>query len=346
MPVLGLIIVGIALVAVAAVTLYNVLKDAAKDANDNFGTQPVGSPVSECMEKMAEGSKIISAAQAKRGSAKFDKLPPGEQQRFLEILQNAQSDEERLWIWKAFAACHSVDECAEFAEKIKGKDSQWMQDNLKLTGSSKGTGVKQQWSHSCNATTVQAVKGEMDPIYALEMHEKNPNLDKADDADATKMNPDLAQQQKDMLESEYKGPHGKHSGVAANRGEPGKGAGRWADDLLNENSDLTGVTYKTVKDPSPDDALKTIDSGLEEGVPVPIVIGNGPGQYTHYVLVTDSDPGPPKTYTIHDPWSGETVTRTEDDIRNGRMNIAGSNQITAVEDPQVTKQKPSTKPSC
>ncbi len=45
---------------------------------------------------------------------------------------------------------------------------------------------------------------------------------------------------------------------------------------------------------------------------MPIVIGDGAGQYNHYVLVTGLQPGPPKTYTIHDPYVGVTVTRTED----------------------------------
>ena len=102
----------------------------------------------------------------------------------------------------------------------------------------------------------------------------------------------------------------------------------------------------TTKDPAAEDALEAIDAGTDAGVPVPIVIGNGPGQYTHYVLVTGSDEGPPQTYTIHDPWSGETVTRTRDDLENGKIDIAGSNQITAVEDPQLQSAEPATKATC
>ena len=111
---------------------------------------------------------------------------------------------------------------------------------------------------------------------------------------------------------------------------------RWADDLLNDMSDVTGATYATDTNPTPDAAIGHIDQGLEDGVPVPIVIGNGENQFTHYVLVTDSTPGDPTTYTIHDPWSGETVTRTEDQIRNGTLDIAGSNTVTAVEVPTVS----------
>jgi hypothetical protein len=345
---LPLIIVGIALVALAAVAIYDALTGAEDDANQNFGTGKVGDPVVHCPDSMsADQKKIISTAQAKRANDKFNKLSPEDQKRFQDLLDKAGSDEERLYIAKAFAACHSVDECEAFANKIRGKDKTWLNDNCKLTGSSTGSGVQQQWSHSCNATTVEAVHGEMDPIYALGVHEDNPNFGKVDDADANKENPNLAADQKKMLESEYSGPSSaKHTGVAANRGEANKGGGRWADDYFNGLSDETGVTYTNQQDPNVVDAMKSIDAGVSQGVPVPIVIGNGPGQYTHYVLVTGMDPGPPKTYTIHDPYSGKTVTRTADDVKDGKINIANSNKITAIENPKLESKTPETKATC
>jgi len=343
---LPLIILGIAAVAAAAVAIYGALTAAEREAEEKFSDSPVGSLVQGCSKDLAK-KKILSTAQAKRAADKFDKLSAEDQKKFKDLLAKAGSDEERLNIWKAFAACHSVAECEQFGDKIRGKDSKWMQDNLKLTGSSTGSGVQQQWSHSCNATTAEAVRGEMDPVYALKTHEDNPNFGAVDNADATKQNPNLAAEQKGMLESEYSGDaSGKHTGVAANRGEAAKGGGRWASDKFNELSPQTGVTYSTDKDPTPKQAIKEIDKGADQGVPVPIVIGNGAGQYTHYVLVTGKEDGPPKTYTIHDPWSGQTVSRTEDDIKNGTLNIAGSNQITAVEKPKLKGGKPETKATC
>lgn len=339
-----LLILGIAAVAAVAVAIYHALTSAGDDADQNFGTAEVGKPVAHCP---LDDQKIISSAQAKRANDKFDKLSPEEQERFQKILDNAGSADERMYIWKAFAACHSVDECSDFADKIRGKDADWMQNNLKLTGSTNGTGVQQQWSHSCNATTAQAVHGEMDPVYALKEHEDNPSFGSVDASDATAKNPKLAQEQKDMLESEYDGPaSGKHSGVAANRDDAGSGSGRWASDKFNDLSDVTGVTYVTEKDPNVGDALKSVDAGVDQGVPVPIVIGNGPGQYTHYVLVTGKDAGPPETYTIHDPWSGETVTRSADDVKNGKIDIAGSNKITAIENPDLVGSEPETTATC
>jgi hypothetical protein len=83
--------------------------------------------------------------------------------------------------------------------------------------------------------------------------------------------------------------------------------------------------------------MKDVEKGLKCGHPVPIVIGNGIGQFTHYVLVTALDKGPPKAWTIHDPWDGITVAREVKDIKAGKINLAGSNQITALENPSAAK---------
>ena len=49
--------------------------------------------------------------------------------------------------------------------------------------------------------------------------------------------------------------------------------------------------------------------------------------------------GPPKRYTIHDPWSGTTVVRTDAQLTGGTLNIANCNQISAVEAPAVKPAK-------
>lgn len=310
------------------------LGSALGEADNRYSIGSPDEPVRGCGATLAASHPdILSGPQAQRGQEKLSRQSPEDQARFVRLLADAGSCEERAYLWKAFAACHSVEECSRFADKIRGKDPTWLRDNLQLANSSMGTGVQQQWSHSCNATTAQALRGQMDPIYALQMHEDNPNMGQVDNNDPTRWNPNLAADQRRMLESEYRGAtSGRHSGVAVGR-DQGGGRGRWADDLFNQHSAATGVTYATTKDPSPADAVRLIDEGLQTGAPVPIVIGNGPGQYTHYVMVLSSDPGPPKTYLIHDPWTGTTVRRKESDFLNGTLDIANSNQVTAVEVP-------------
>jgi len=145
----------------------------------------------------------------------------------------------------------------------------------------------------------------------------------------------MAAQQKAGLEDPYSGTKfGSHSGTASPRSSSAGGSGRWADDKLNAISGTTGVKYTTKlvgTDITKANAVKAIEDGVSQGVPVPIVIGNGPGQYTHYVLVTRKSKDKPVTYMIHDPWEGKTYSRTKKKILAGKINIAGSNQITAIE---------------
>jgi hypothetical protein len=286
---------------------------------------------------------ILGSAQDERATAVLKKMSKADQQAVGKLMDDAKSEAEKSYIQKGVASGHSVKELQEFAKKIQGKDAKWMRNNLSLTGNSKGRGVEQQWSMSCNATAVEAVHGQMDPVYALKMHEDSPKLDKADDSDATKVNPKLAEDQRKMLTSSYKGKAStdKSGGVAVARGAAG-GQGRWADDLLNNVSDSTGVSYTTKKlggGTTVDDAIKSIDSGVSKGQPVPIIIGSGPTAYNHYVVVTGMEKGPPKSYTIHDPGSGKTVVRTEAQLKGGAINLSGWNQISAFEDPSTKKAK-------
>lgn len=282
---------------------------------------------------------LLGDAQKERAKEKLEALSADDRKKFEKLTETCSNQKEKDYLHKALASNHSVAEIEAFAKKIRGKDEKWMKDNLSLTGSSSGTGVKQQWSHSCNATTVQAVKGQLDPLYALKLHEENKDVSAADGSDATKKNPKLAAEQKKMLESEYSGTtHGKHSGTAAARDGSG-GSGRWADDLLNDMSAVTGVKYanKLVDDSTykVSDAMSDVEKGAKAGHPVPIVIGGSVGDYAHYVLVTGYLKGPPASWVIHDPWDGITVTRTASDVKSGKINLAGHKRITAIENPSA-----------
>jgi len=301
----------------------------------------VGPP--EAVRPTADG-KILGAHQAGRVKTKYADLTSKDKDKFDDLLLKAKSESEQRYIYKALAAGHTVEEIKTFAGRIRGKNAAWMQNNLRLTGSTTGTGIQQQWSTSCNITAVQAVRGEMDPIYSLKVHDENPNFATVDNADATKKNPKLAAEQKAGLETAYGGTKwGAHTGVAVARGAAG-GKGRFADDMLNDLKKTTGLKFtpKIVggagADLTLDQARASIDTALDKGMPVPLVIGdNGAKKYGHYVLVTGKTKGPPKKYTIHDPWSGKTVTRTEDDLKNGTINIAGWNHIGSIDDPSAAK---------
>jgi hypothetical protein len=293
--------------------------------------------------RLPAAKSVLGSTQRSRADALLAKLPEADRERFETITKHAKSNEERDYVTKALAANHSVKEIAAFAKKIRGKNAKWMQNHLKLTGNTHGKGVKQQWHDSCNATTVQAVQAELDPIYALKLHAENANVTKARDSGPTKGNRKLAAEQKAMLETPYAGKVAGAAGIAgkAVARDQGGGAGRWADDLLNARSATTGLTYTTKLLGGAytlDKATRELDQALTKGQPVPIVIGDGGANANaHYVLVTQMDEGPPKEYTIHDPWDGITVTRSANDLAQGKVNLAGWNQVSAMEIPAEVK---------
>lgn len=282
---------------------------------------------------------ILAGGQADRADKAAKKLPPKDKKKYDEMIAKA-APKQKDYLTKGLAAGHTVAELEAFAKKIAGKDDKWLQDNLSLTGNSEGKGVKQQWAMSCNATTVEAVRAEFDPLYALKMHEDNPNLTEADNSDGTKKNKKMAADQKKMLESNYTGSLGNMGGGVAQARDKG-GTGRWADDLLNSSSGMTGVKFKTEivgqGGTTLDKAVTELNESIGKGIPVPIVIGKQGGSSTaHYVLVTATDPGPPRYYTIHDPWEGKTYRRSEDQLKKGKIDIAGWNDLGAIEHPSLT----------
>ena len=284
----------------------------------------------------AISAPILGTMQQKRAADLKAALSPADQAKFDKLIESAKTEKEKQYVTKGLAAGHTVAELEKFQARIAGKDDKWMQDHLKLTGDSKGKGIKQQWHMSCNATTAQAVKGELDPLYALKLHDENSDVSKADDNDATAKNRKMGAEQKQMLESAN--PDGSKGGEASNRADPTAKRGRWNTDLLNNMEDTTGLKYANNRlggGITIDTAITAMKGDAAQGIPLPIVIGNKPGEYTHYVLVTACQPGPPAKFAIHDPWEGKTYMRSEATIRAGKINIAGSNQITAYENPSV-----------
>lgn len=284
--------------------------------------------------------RVLTANQAARAMAAFNRMSPEDQAKFTALMNNAKSENERLYLLKALAAGHNINELETFAGRINGQNDNWMRDNLRLTNSTSGTGIQQQWSHSCNATMTQAVRGENDPIYALNMHDNNPNFNSVNNNNGMAQNPNMAQDQSNMLQSPYTGGLGPMAGgTAANRGNPNAGSGRWADDLLNQDTGNTGTTYNTQTGTTGQQAVDNIDNGLANGSPVPIVVGDNTANNAnaHYAVVTDADYSQnPPVYTIHDPYTGQTSQVPRSDIQNGTMNVAGWNQVNATENPTTT----------
>jgi hypothetical protein len=275
---------------------------------------------------------VLGTMQQGRAASFEKNLSPEDSTKYHALLDGAKSAPEKQFITKGLAANHSVAELEAFAQKIAGKSADWMRDNLSLTGNSDGKGIKQQWHDSCGPTTFEAVQGELDPLYALKMHEDNKKLTEADDDNARKLNPKMAADQKTVLTSDVLGQRG----VAVNRDQSG-GKGMWIGPALDSVQASTGLVYS--QEPVPAGAamsasVSKMAAAVAKGEPVPILIGAATGNQLHYVLLTATEPGPPRLFVVHDPWDGKTVMRTEEQIKGGKIDLAGWNVIRYVEMPR------------
>lgn len=286
--------------------------------------------------------RVIGAHQIGRVQARWRGLNDEQKTPMARVFMAAASDVERLYIFKAFASGHTAEELQAFGNDIRGRDGVWRVNNLMLTESTTGTGIRQQFSHSCNITMVEAVRGEADPIYSLEVHRANPNLSEVNPnvpEGTGAQNPELAARQRAGLERTYTGGvAGGTAGVAAPVNQPASGEGRWADDLLNSLTGITGSRYRTKKrdtDVTLAQIISIIKTHAGSGVPVPLVIGTAANSYAHYVLVTRYETREPVRFMIHDPATGRTTSRVESALSNDRLNLTNGayNFISAVEDP-------------
>ena len=133
------------------------------------------------------------------------------------------------WLLKAIASGNSMSDACWMWTQIQGQSDDWMMDNLTLSDPrAQGNGIKQQFSHTCGVTTVQALRGDYDPVYSLRTRRANTNINNVDAGNGDAVNPAMAAEQRNMHQQAYSGStHGAHSGVIASRSNLAAGGGRW-----------------------------------------------------------------------------------------------------------------------
>lgn len=289
-------------------------------------------------ELLAEASGklgIIGKAQAVRGARRAAELPEAEARTFTRLLRGASSDMARAFLYEALAAGHSIRTVQRFAKDIQGWSDQKLATTLNLAdplGSFDGRqdGVMQQFADSCVPTTAQALRGEMDPVYALRVRRGNVSIHAADNGAPLAVNPRLAYEQRRWLEK-------VGSGEATPRDVPGRGVDTdGLSKIFAKISRYTGfemkagtLTPEQFKDPAfMNLLLDHITVQLNEGIPTPIGLTNDTWSGGHAVLVVAAvGAGPEQQFLIHDPLSGNTMAIPRSDIVAGTLNIAGWNRL-------------------
>ncbi|HSI33821.1 MAG: hypothetical protein ACAI43_15865 [Phycisphaerae bacterium] len=293
-----------------------------------------------------KGNPILGSFQKQRYDAEFAKLELYDMGRFVGLLGKTKSAPEAEYLKKAMAAGHSVDEITRFADQIRGKSAQWLDQNLRLTGNKNGAdGLTQQWNDTCAPTTAQVMRGEMDPIYSLNMRTANTDIHAVDPRPNATIwekilgpvlgkpagNSSTATEQKAILEN----PGLATPGLAVERGKTG-GKGMALTDALPWMMEQTGLTYtgmKVTTDAGRKTELDKLDADLARGIPGALRISSSDSASGgHFVAVTGVFNEPVKTYVTHDPWSGKTVYVKASDLEKGNIipTIAGWTHMTHV----------------
>jgi hypothetical protein len=304
------------------------------------------------------GPPILGKYQEARADQKYEALNGGDKETFGWLLGKAKSPDEQAYIRKALAAGYSMDDIEKFADQIRGKGSTWLSENLRATGDADNApGLKQQWSCSCAPTTAEVVRAEMDPIFALKLHQENTDITQADPRPRNPYDPSeytggtgpkgdrgVADDQREILEG--------NDGNAVERNKEG-GRGMPTDDALNTETKWTGITYEghearpmshydvggpgnaafhQIGQERLDTAMAKLDADLANGIPCALRITDADNAGGHAVAVTGVQAGPPKTYIIHDPWDGKTVHVKASDLAQGKIEppIAGWTELGAV----------------
>lgn len=306
------------------------LQERAREA---AGKPPAGGESGGLRPARPSPRGAIGPEQSARAARLLAAMSPGDQAQARAVLEKA-SPPARPYLQRALASEHGAAELRSFAQAIAGKDESWLDANLHVVGTSNGQpGIRQQWRDSCGPTTIQAMRAELDPIYALKLRTANPAADTSDGAGSGEDGQDAAEEQRAILDS-----HGGHA-VPRRSAEqtPGQTYGMVLSKALNEATAQSGIHF-AVEPFKPDTSLGEIDAALADRLPVPLRLGD-PRQ-GHFVLVTAATGGPPRTYTIHDPWSGRSQTVTSEQIRGRSFNIAGYNEISNIYRPSAAADSP------
>ena len=320
--------------------------EAARQVAPTGGTTPVGKrwTADDASWLTAQTAKVgvIGARMASRVPGAITALSDADYTAFRGLLTNASADIERAFIAKALASDHTVAEVTTFATTIKGMSEAWLIQNLNVfqvtsaadTGG--GTGIIQQFGNSCGPTSVQVLRAEADPIYALALNSGG-NVGTASQTAVTNpasiTNATVATEQSSILAAHAAAKTGN---APTDRASPGGGA--WVESDMNARKRATGVEYKRKDigdDISVDQALAIMTVNVGMGIDVPIVVGSKAGDYAHYVVVVRKQGN---RFQIHDVWAGQTVWRTATDFRENRLNLPSNHKaISALAEPKLVR---------
>jgi hypothetical protein len=197
-----------------------------------------------------------------------------------------------------------MSQVSKFAEEIRGMDkSKLARQTTAIDPYAGNKALQQRWSHSCGPATMQGVKAEADPVYAMHLHREFIH--------STSHASDIGQEQKKWLE--------EGGGNAVKRGTKGGVGIDGFSDLLDEKvGKFTGVDYTRHDIGASEEmrgaALDIVAEKLKKGQDVPIR-AKWPGDGAHLMFLSDvRGSGSEQKFLITDPLTGTTEWMTREEL--------------------------------
>lgn len=294
------------------------------------------------IDRMVGRSGVIESYQAGQIAGFIRRMSAPAYEMFRDWLNLAGSDMERAFLCKALVANRNLAEITEFAARISGKSERWMLRNLNLVSFTMGGsgGVTQQFDASCGPTAAEAMRGTFDPIYALYIRSGG---GVSQQTAAAFTQPETARNQR--LVREQSRMMATAGGVRDDRvqqpGVASSGAGITMAafiSLCNGFTGTTGLRFRAKDVPtdlSMAAAVTVLRRNLSQGITIPAFVGTGASGNGHFVMFISAAGG---RFMIHDPWTGEAVWQTENQILTSTMALpSGWNTLWAIGAPRRTR---------
>lgn len=259
----------------------------------------------------------LGAHLSSRAKARYAALSPPDRKRFQALLAaHAESTPAQALLLKGLASGNSLEDLAWFSGQIAGKSPAWLRDNASLLGSRP---LRQQFQNSCAPTLVQALRGEVDPVYALRLRQHG-DVHTLEHEAPGRANKEALREQARLLRSVDVQP--------LRDGDPEPSSPQTVlpaefEKLLDAGTQRAGLSYDFVPvkggkpgsfDAERGEALaQSLDQSLGRGIPVPVIassvgllatkIPHAPG---HAILFrARRGQGEARQYQIYDPASGK-----------------------------------------
>lgn len=267
----------------------------------------------------------VAAEEAKEG------MSPDELEAYRQMAAEL-SPLASKFMEKALAMGYDLASLGDFFREIEGQNDGWLRANLTAADPQQGRGIAQQWMSSCAAATAQSLRAEVDPIYALGLHQSNQDIYSRwngaayeDGADELGPNGHLARDQERLSRASVTDdPKGAAAAlVPVWRGEEVAASFPGVRDMAT----MLDVTFRDLplnfKTEYHKMDVKKLDAVLRQGLPVLMSTENEDGDgHGVTILARVRDKGK-LAYLVHDPSSGIVKTINASQLDRGSFPFAG-----------------------